>query len=87
MCLSCPWHGHRVDVRTGEGLYDGEGGLRSKGVVQRVHEVEVREDGGVWVRLRFGEEGEKGVRSDEYAYGPKFEGIRTNYFELPELDW
>lgn len=86
-CVKCPWHGHLVDLQSGEGLYSGERGMQSKGVVQRVHDVEARDDGGVWVRLRTGPDAVESVRSDEYAFGPKFSGIRTDYFQLPSLDW
>jgi nitrite reductase/ring-hydroxylating ferredoxin subunit len=83
-CLRCPWHSHLVDLESGEGLYEGERGLQSKGKVQRVHEVEAREDGGFGVRL---DAAAAAVRSDEYAFGPKHPGIRSDYGQLPDLDW
>ncbi len=83
VCVTCPWHGHRVDLSSGEGLYDGGGELKSKGLVQRVHETKV-EDNAVWVRLRLSS---AAVRSDEYAFGPKHPGIRTDYDSLPCFDW
>lgn len=86
-CVKCPWHSHLIDLETGEGLYNGERGMQSRGVVQRVHDVETRDDGGIWVRLRTGPDATETVRSDEYAFGPKFSGIRTDYFQLPALDW
>jgi len=44
-CLVCPWHHYKVDIKTGEGLYnDLEAKLCSKGVKQRTHEVKVEED-------------------------------------------
>jgi nitrite reductase/ring-hydroxylating ferredoxin subunit len=86
-CIKCPWHGHLVDLASGEGLYDGERGLQSKGITQRVHDIEARDDGGIWVRLRTGTDATSVVRSDEYAFRPKHDGIRTDYYQLPELDW
>eukprot|EP00173_Palmaria_palmata_P001841 Plantae.Rhodophyta-Palmaria_palmata.ctg20814.p1 GENE.Plantae.Rhodophyta-Palmaria_palmata.ctg20814~~Plantae.Rhodophyta-Palmaria_palmata.ctg20814.p1 ORF type:complete len:182 (-),score=13.33 Plantae.Rhodophyta-Palmaria_palmata.ctg20814:216-695(-) len=81
-CLKCPWHSHYVDIKTGEGLYVGDG-IKSRGKVQRVHKVELRDED-VWVLL---DNSPGTVRSDEYAYGPKHEGIRTDYYSLLDLDW
>lgn len=67
-CVRCPWHAYLVDAFTGEGLYmDLSRKYQSKGVRQRVHEVEIRDDH-VFVRLNM--DGE--VPSDEYAYGLRF---------------
>lgn len=69
-CIQCPWHSYLIDVFTGEGLYmDLDRKYRSKGVRQRTHEVEVRADLHVYVRLS-AEPAD--VPSDEYAFGPKF---------------
>lgn len=75
VCLECPWHRYLVDIESGEGLYmDLDRKYCSKGVRQRVHQVEVRE-GAVWVRLNVmagegeGDETEgKEVESDRYAH-------------------
>jgi nitrite reductase/ring-hydroxylating ferredoxin subunit len=86
MCLRCPWHSYLIDVHTGEGLYkDFDGKLRSKGIKQRVHEVELRADGGIWVRLADARHDK--VASDEYAYGPKHPGIVCDYYDVRALDW
>jgi nitrite reductase/ring-hydroxylating ferredoxin subunit len=86
ICLRCPWHSYLVDLRTGEGLYrDLNGSLCSKGVRQRVHEVEQRADGGVWVRLADARHDK--IASDEYAFGPKHPAIACDYFDVPGLDW
>ncbi|KAJ8901461.1 hypothetical protein NDN08_007307 [Rhodosorus marinus] len=51
-CLKCPWHKYLLDIRTGEGLYrDLDFTWSSKGVKQRIHEVEERSTG-VFVRLK-----------------------------------
>ena len=72
-CLICPWHYYRVSLRDGEKWYqaadqgkDGKyhaGQWKSVGQRQRLHEVELRPDGGLWVRLNLAGE----VASDEYA--------------------
>jgi nitrite reductase/ring-hydroxylating ferredoxin subunit len=86
ICLRCPWHSYLIDLHTGEGLYkDLDGKLRSKGVKQRVHEVELRIDGGLWVRLA--DARHDTVASDEYAFGPKHPGIVCDYYDVPALDW
>jgi nitrite reductase/ring-hydroxylating ferredoxin subunit len=86
ICLRCPWHSYLVDLHTGEGLYrDFDGSLCSKGVRQRVHEVEQRADGGVWVRLADARHDK--IASDEYAFGPKHPAIACDYFDVPGLDW
>lgn len=76
-----------MDVRTGEGVYhECDGRLKSKGKRQRVHEVDVREDGSLWVRLSQPLAHDP-LPSDEYAFAPKHPGIVTDYFKLPALDW
>lgn len=57
---------------------------QSKGLRQRVHDVEVRENQ-LWVRLRLGE---KEVPSDDYAYGPRFRGRPEEEEDIAEFpDW
>lgn len=52
----CPWHQYKIDVKSGDCLYvgidpaTGTTTWKSKGVKQRPHTVQVREDGTVWVR-------------------------------------
>lgn len=73
-CLRCPWHSYLVDVFSGEGLYmDLSRRYQSKGQRQRIHDVEVRADGQVYVRLRL--KTPEVLPSDEYAYGNSFGGI------------
>ncbi|GAB0498031.1 hypothetical protein MMPV_009370 [Pyropia vietnamensis] len=61
-CLVCPWHHYRVDVRTGEGMYlDLEGHWQSKGVRQRVHDVEIRTAGAGEVAPDEAGEGSRGL--------------------------
>lgn len=81
-CLQCPWHSYLVDICSGEGLYmDLDRKYRSKGLRQRVHEVERRNDSHVWVKLKL-EPTE--VPSDDYAYGPRFAG-REDKDEVPSF--
>lgn len=64
-CVSCPWHNYLVDIFSGEGLYlDLSRRYCSKGVRQRVHQVDVRDDGHVYVKLAL----QGSVASDEYAH-------------------
>lgn len=64
-CVSCPWHNYLVDVFSGEGLYmDLSRQYCSKGARQRVHQVDVRGDGHVFVKLML----HGGMASDDYAY-------------------
>jgi nitrite reductase/ring-hydroxylating ferredoxin subunit len=64
-CIRCPWHGYRIDVHTGEGLYEAmDGSTKSKGVKQRVHCVRVDGDD-VMVRLN---REERALPSDEYYF-------------------
>ena len=45
-CVVCPWHAYPISLVTGESVYKALGGeLCSKGVKQRVHRVECRENG------------------------------------------
>ena len=49
-CIKCPSHGYYFDVITGEGLFVNSGQVKcSKGEKQRVHNLEVRDDG-IWVQ-------------------------------------
>jgi len=62
-CIVCPWHRYKIDLDSGEGLYqDMNLNWKSKGVKQRVHTVEERPDG-IYVELQ--EQGK--VESDGYA--------------------
>lgn len=85
MCLQCPWHSYLVDIATGEALYmDLDRTYQSKGLRQRVHDIELRENH-VWVRLRLAE---KDIPSDVYAYGPRFAGRPEEKDNVPEFpDW
>lgn len=67
-CIECPWHRYLIDAFTGDGLYmDMSRTYQSKGVRQRVHQVQVRNDN-VYVRLStLGD-----IPSDEYAYVGKY---------------
>lgn len=55
----CPWHGYRISLKTGEGLSRNradcssseDGTYQSKGAKQRIHRVEVRDDGFLYVAL------------------------------------
>lgn len=62
-CIVCPWHHYLVDLETGHKWHqpmqkDANGKLVAVGwkssakPVQRIHEVQEREDGGIFVRLR-----------------------------------
>ena len=61
--VKCPWHAYRIELKTGEGLYmgvdivrnkDGKSTptapiLKSKGVKQRTHLVEIRNGNDIYV--------------------------------------
>lgn len=53
--LVCPWHRYKIAVDSGECLYQGVDivtgavSVKSKGVKQRPHVVDVRADGSIWV--------------------------------------
>lgn len=80
-CLKCPWHSYLVDIDSGEGLYMNlNRKYQSKGLRQRVHDVERRHNH-VWIKLRLEE---KEVPSDDYAYGPRFAG-REEKVEVPSF--
>ena len=65
-CVTCPWHKYKVDLVTGQGLYlDLDRKVKSKGIRQRAHEVEVRPGEGVFVRLSL--ESPPKVASDAYC--------------------
>lgn len=65
-CVQCPWHMYLIDAFTGEGVYKDMGGeWRSKGAKQRTHDIEARDDGMVYVRLR---DGGGALPSDDYAF-------------------
>lgn len=64
-CLVCPWHNYKISITTGEGFYQNlDRNWVSKGkILQRVHDIEERDDG-VYVRFNtFDHE----VASDKYA--------------------
>jgi nitrite reductase/ring-hydroxylating ferredoxin subunit len=44
-CIICPEHHYHIDMNTGEGLFINIHKVFSKGLKQRVHEVEQRQDG------------------------------------------
>lgn len=54
-CVVCPWHKYKIALEDGQCLYvgldiaTGQSQLKSKGVKQRPHAVEVRSDGGIYV--------------------------------------
>lgn len=72
-CLRCPWHFYVVTLQRGHKLYqqadpgeDGRlhaGSWKSVGQRQRIHNVETRSDGSIWVKLCL----EGNLASDEYA--------------------
>jgi nitrite reductase/ring-hydroxylating ferredoxin subunit len=63
-CVVCPLHHYKICLQTGEGLYlDLNSNVKSKGVKQRVHDVEVRTDG-VYVRIQIDD---RNIESDHYA--------------------
>ncbi|RMX67503.1 hypothetical protein DD238_001274 [Peronospora effusa] len=81
--VKCPWHAYHIVVETGEGLYKGvdmtmtsSGKLRpssprlkSKGVKQRTHFVELRNDGqDVYVADSSAIPGAPIIESDVYAF-------------------
>lgn len=67
-CIECPWHRYLIDAFTGEGLYmDMSHKYQSKGIRQRIHQVEIRDEK-IYVRLS----SEGDVASDEYAYVGKY---------------
>jgi nitrite reductase/ring-hydroxylating ferredoxin subunit len=73
LCVTCPWHRYKIDIKTGEGLYTKLGGEAvSKGPKQRKHQVEVRENG-VFVRLSVTEQK---MESDHYAYIDELKRIK-----------
>ena len=55
-CIVCPWHGYRITLESGEGLYWGLSEdlqskcVKSKGIKQRAHDVIVR-DGKIYVKV------------------------------------
>lgn len=73
-CIVCPWHGYRIALDTGEGLYQGlEFGpgspkevTRSKGPKQRIHKLEIRE-GSLYCRVEL----DGCWESDMYGMMPK----------------
>ncbi|KDO24302.1 hypothetical protein SPRG_10377 [Saprolegnia parasitica CBS 223.65] len=75
VAISCPWHNYKIALENGEGLYmgldaanmRGDPVLKSKGVKQRTHPVEVRPDGLIYVADAM-ELATKAIASDEYAY-------------------
>ena len=82
-CLDCPWHHYKVSLATGEGFYRGlefvDGkpvptGWKSKGRKQRTHEVEVRDDGIVYVHIDDGSDG-AAVDSDRFATRPDKQNV------------
>jgi nitrite reductase/ring-hydroxylating ferredoxin subunit len=64
-CLVCPWHNYKISITTGEGFYQNlDRKWVSKGkVLQRVHDIEERDDG-VYVRFNATEHE---IASDKYA--------------------
>ena len=50
--VRCPWHGYRISLKTGEGLSAvQEAGFESKGVRQRIHQVEIRKPDRIFVKI------------------------------------
>ena len=71
-CVVCPWHRYPISLTTGDSTYRNMQGVScSKGVKQRVHEVE-RRGGKVYVRLLAGESdgAPAKIESDTYAFKP-----------------
>jgi len=71
-CVVCPWHRYPISLKTGDSTYHNMQGVScSKGVKQRVHEVE-RRDGRVYVKLLADERdgAPAKIDSDTYAFKP-----------------
>ncbi|RLN83430.1 hypothetical protein BBJ28_00021124 [Nothophytophthora sp. Chile5] len=81
--VKCPWHAYHIAVETGEGLYKGvdmfvgpagklqpsSPRLKSKGVKQRTHFVEIRNDGqDIYVADSSAIDGSTMIESDIYAF-------------------
>ncbi|KAG6614127.1 Rieske domain-containing protein [Phytophthora cinnamomi] len=81
--IKCPWHAYHIAVETGEGLYKGvdmamtpsgrlqpsSPRLKSKGVKQRTHFVELRNDGqDIYVADSSAIPGASMIESDVYAF-------------------
>eukprot|EP00882_Tetradesmus_deserticola_P033514 GHRQ01038288.1.p1 GENE.GHRQ01038288.1~~GHRQ01038288.1.p1 ORF type:complete len:209 (+),score=29.46 GHRQ01038288.1:240-866(+) len=73
-CLNCPWHNYKIDAFSGEKYYqamswvDGKmvpGNWKSNGFRHRIHQVEERSDGMIYVKL---DSTPGDVPSDSYAY-------------------
>ncbi|KAI9915678.1 hypothetical protein PsorP6_007784 [Peronosclerospora sorghi] len=85
LTIKCPWHAYHIVVATGEGIYKGvdmvmtasgtwtasSPRLKSKGVKQRTHFVELRNDGqDVYVADSSTIPGAVIIESDVYAFRP-----------------
>ncbi|RLN61952.1 hypothetical protein BBJ29_003409 [Phytophthora kernoviae] len=81
--IKCPWHAYHIALETGEGLYKGvdmamsssgklmpsSPRLKSKGVKQRTHFVELRNDGqDIYVADSSAIPGAQMIESDVYAF-------------------
>lgn len=80
LCDHCV-HSYLVDVFTGEGLYmDLDRSYQSKGLRQRVHQVQARDDHHVYVKLNLA----NALPSDNYAHAPRLGGESS----VPQFpDW
>ena len=80
--VKCPWHNYQIVLETGEGLYLGfemetlpdgtrkqRTKVKSKGVKQRVHPVEIR-DKAIYVTdsSKWNDTEQERIESDSYAY-------------------
>jgi nitrite reductase/ring-hydroxylating ferredoxin subunit len=63
-CVVCPWHGYKISLKTGEGLYiqsdprkkEGQGQVKSEGRKQRKHTVFEGGDGRVMLKINLTED-------------------------------
>lgn len=74
-CIKCPWHAYQVSLNDGGKFYEGlvldqttkklvPSGWQKKQFAQRVHDIEERKDGSIWVKIN---SNEQKYDSDEYA--------------------
>ncbi|OQS04058.1 hypothetical protein THRCLA_03666 [Thraustotheca clavata] len=97
VAIKCPWHNYKIALENGEGLYMGldignmnKPLLKSKGIKQRTHLVDIRDDGWIYVADSTVEGGDE-IASDSYAF--KKQVIPTNVDETglvkihSKMDW
>ena len=79
LSVVCPWHKYKIALQTGEGMYTAlDGTTKSKGKLQRTHDVRISPSDDVYVRLDLSGR----IESDVYG-DPKPEPDENGVVVLP----